>query len=283
MPAFWPYAPFVPPLPLLKSASVSKPMHRTTPGAAQRALKLVLAGRDGGGAGVGVGVGAGAVPGGVGGGEGVVGPGDGDGWEATGWLAISLPPPHPATARPTAAANNRLWFRSIISLGVLCPCDAEVQQQALSHEPMGGRLLFHTHRSDASRPCGLAEPRRSSSCPMSKILALVWPHEGMLAVRLLSFRAHCFESSMLEGCGHMVEGGGGGQRSCAACTPRCSRPPERAALQRDATGVAVRFDPGVLQSDSLAKCGALFFSGSAFTSSGGRLAGATAPVRVRRE
>ena len=46
------------------------------------------------------------------------------------------------------------------------------------------------------------------------ILAGVLPHEGMLPVGLLSFWVF-FSSSMVEGCGHVGEGGGGGATQAA--------------------------------------------------------------------
>ena len=69
-----------------------------------------------------------------------------------------------------------------------------------------------------------------SRCPASINLRTVLPHEGMLPVSLLSFSA--FISQIIEGCGHVVEGCGGGQRkprsgalsTVAAGAPKAHRP-----------------------------------------------------------
>ena len=73
----------------------------------------------------------------------------------------------------------------------------------------------------------------SRHCSASTILSCVLPHGGMLPVGRLSFwpRFSLF-NSMVEGCGHVVEGCGGGQRmprsgalsTVAAGAPQAHRP-----------------------------------------------------------
>jgi hypothetical protein len=86
---------------LLKSASESKPIHLTTPGAEQRALKLLLAG---GGAGVGAGLGEGG--GGVGVGDGGVLGGCVDGGSKDVCVPSVSVPPHPVIAMPSIATKR---------------------------------------------------------------------------------------------------------------------------------------------------------------------------------
>src|SRR5665213_1695044 len=83
----------------------------------------------------------------------------------------------------------------------------------------------------AVRPCFASWPLRNWSA--STILAAVLPHEGMLPVDRLSFRLLLYLfNSMVEGCGHVVEGCGGGQRRpcsgalsiAAAGAPQAHRP-----------------------------------------------------------
>ena len=79
----------------------------------------------------------------------------------------------------------------------------------------------------------LVQEKRDSTCPASTILSCVLPHDGMLPVGRLSFWLLLpLFNSMFEGCGHVVEGCGGGQRglrsgalsTVAAGAPQAHRP-----------------------------------------------------------
>jgi|GEM_PF-1951605 len=82
---------------------------------------------------------------------------------------------------------------------------------------------------DAHRP---RHERRTARALHTQIKAVL-PHEGMLPVGQLSFwLLLCIFNSMVEGCGHVVEGCGGGQRrprsgalsTVAAGAPQAHRP-----------------------------------------------------------
>ena len=81
--------------------------------------------------------------------------------------------------------------------------------------------------------------------PTSTILTAVLPHEGMLPGDWLSLAPGLSSISIIvSGCGHVVEGGGGGQRSCVAARCPWSLPVRRQAHRPHVHSPAGRVAPG---------------------------------------